>query len=369
MNKLLLIVAIIIIVFISGGFIIFYNFKKESVYIIPNVPYYTFFNVGFNIEGKLVRSSSKAVLDMVYDYWNQEKNSLKTYPPNIDGRISIYTLAHFAAFQTNFDGFVLKARSIKDLHEFINPQERTPVIVIQKISLDYPGNRRDYRLIIGLDDKRKKVITHDFYFGNNYEIDYDEFEKLWEETSKYYLVIRPQDYKERLGSFKIDYNYPSRIPAMDQKKINIYFLLINEKRANIPLFTTPNNLKEIVEIFDNLLAEENNFQYFPKWFRSLIYIEAAERYLQAGQLNKAESLISKIIENNQNLKESFSGWQYQWPWYDELPSGWIVIGDIYKAKGNTNEALNYYNKALTSKNLLSKSHQEYLKKVINELSK
>ncbi len=375
MNRLIIIIVTTLAGILLVGFLSYkFYFKGTTSYIIPNVPDYTFYNVGFNAadlyNGRPIRTSAKAVLDMVYDYWNQEKNSLKTYPQNIGLRaISMYSLAHFALFQTGFDAQVLQANSIQDLYKFINPQERTPVIVLQKTSLDYPGNWLEYRLIIGLDDKRKKVIAHDFILGNNYELDYGEFDQLWQATQRYFLIIRPRDYKERLKLFSQNYSYPQRIPAMDQKKINIYYLLLQEKKLDVSLFTVPNNLNEIVEIFDNLLSEENNFQYFPRWFRVLVYGEAAERYLQAGQLAKAESLIPKIIENNSNLKENFSGWQYQWPGSNELVPAWIVIGDIYRIKGDKKEALNYYNKALASKNLLIPSHRRYLEKVLNELSK
>ena len=36
-------------------------------------------------------------------------------------------------------------------------------------------------LLIGIEDSQKKVVLQDYWFGNNYEVSFDDFNKLWEE--------------------------------------------------------------------------------------------------------------------------------------------------------------------------------------------
>lgn len=83
---------------------------------------------------------------------------------------------------------------IKDLKLYLN--EGYPVIVHQTISLE--ENTGHNRVVIGYNDRRKVFITNDpSRFGPNYEIPYNEFEKLWERIALYepgppnkiYLVV------------------------------------------------------------------------------------------------------------------------------------------------------------------------------------
>lgn len=371
MKKTISIITVFLLL-VGASYFLYFNVVSKA-YLIPAVPDYTFYTVGYNLVENSMGSRTelsplKAVLDMVFDYWSGQKNYLKVYPDGLGNFNKIWKLSDLADFARSqgFEAEVLTAKNVKDLHKFINANERTPIIVIQPPSLNYmkfpKATFRTFRLVIGLDDRRQRVITHDFTFGNNYEISYGEFEKLWQSTNKSYLVIRPKDYKERIKFMPAKSSYPQRIPAMEQKELLENVIYLNE------LYFKRASLQERLAILNNILNQESALQYFLPVWRLLYYANAASSHLSSKNINKALELVPKIIALNHNLDQKFDGWTYQWPFYNESAIAWLLVGDIYLSAGYKDKALSSYQKALSLSSQLSQANINYLKKKIQELS-
>lgn len=69
----------------------------------------------------------------------------------------------------------LYSGDIEKLKSFI--ENATPVIVRQWFDLS--KNSRHYRLVIGIDNEKKEIITHDPKKGSNYRFQKEEFLKPW----------------------------------------------------------------------------------------------------------------------------------------------------------------------------------------------
>jgi tetratricopeptide (TPR) repeat protein len=303
---------------------------------------------------------------MIFDYWTGQENYLKDkykgesrYLPFV----SLYDLANFARSQ-GFEAEILTAKSIKDLHKFINPKEKTPVIVQQKPDINYPGKLRLMRVIIGLDDRRKVAILHDYAFGNNYEINYKDFDELWKETNRAYLVIRPKNYKEIIRRLPPKSNYPPRIPAMEQKKLLLIVTYTGE------LFFRDVPFQQWKSTLEELMKEEYAFQYFPPFWRVLNYGDILYYYIRIlPNKEKALEYAKKIEGLNHNLTQPFDGWRYRWPYYDELGEAWIWVGNAYFEFGEREEAIKMYERAMKLKDKLSLDYQRFLQSRLVELER
>ena len=367
-NSLILVLLIILFVF--------YNFIYLKSYLIPGVPDYTFFSVGFNrgrwsefYKERFKISPYFAVLDMIFDYWTGQSNYLRSkgaYPPYKE-IVHLSDLANFARSQ-GFEAQVLTAKNIKDLHKFINSKERTPIVVQQKPDLNYSGKLRPMRLVIGLNDRKRKVIVHDFIFGNNYEISYKDFAELWKETNNAYAVVRPKNYKEILKKMTKKSKYQPRIPAMEQKNLLLNVVYAEElvsSTSSKEIFSS----KELEKAIREIEKEETAFQYFPPFWRVLEYGSLLYYYVNKGDLTKALSYAEKIEEFNKDLDKKFDGWRYLWPYGKEFPEAWVWLGHLYLRVGNKEKAKDMFERAKNLQDRLSVEYRRYLQLGIDKLAK
>lgn len=367
-----LLLAILVGLMVAAAIGGYYWYSRETYfnYVIPGVPDYTFFSVGYNL-GKnapdqyFQLSPTKAALDTVFDYWGGQRGVLQKYPDGIDkeaeGRtFFLADLADFARSQ-GYDAEVLRARDISDLHAFINPQVRTPVLVYQPPALNYHGLWMPYRVIIGLRDRDRKVIVHDFTFGNNYEISYDNFTALWGKSAsglqgKSYLVIRPKNWQEVSRKLVVASRYPERAPVMDQTILLERMLYLNDRLMH---GAKP---EEMAVLYGDIIKEDKALQYFPRWVLTTLFANAAAYNYRAGNIADAVSLARKADDLNRDLGEPKAGWTYSWPYGDELARVWLNDGVIYENAGDRTSAIANYQRAWQLKNQLTDDSQKRLAK-------
>lgn len=69
-----------------------------------------------------------------------------------------------------------------------------------------------HRVVIGYDDAREVVILHDPSCGPAYEIGYEDFDRMWTATDRWFSVLHPEGYAELLAARPAAPAYRERTP-------------------------------------------------------------------------------------------------------------------------------------------------------------
>lgn len=233
----------------------------------------------------------------------------------------------------SFDGEILRTPS--DLKKYINPKTKTPLFFNITQTLDYP-TLVDYRLLIGIRDSDKKLIFHHFTLGNNAEVSFEDFEKLWN-THPYsrfrrrYFIIRPHNFKERLASLSQNlppYPPPSPLPAILRPILPDFTL---------GLRTTPDPVIRISH-FEKLTSSPQ-FSVLHPSIQVVVYTSYGKAQIQAGRLQEALATLEKAESLNRDLDEPYGLWPRQRISRLSLPYGGFAM--YYRALGDMRKADEY----------------------------
>jgi len=218
-TKYIIIFSVLIIMLGSVGIFGWRYYKLQVDYLIPGVPYYGFYNHDFDAKSSIV-----AIPASILGYWGDERFNLVDLNKRLSkGGNDDYLFSNIRKFfeENGYQSYYWTSATSTDreiitkLKEFINPEKKIPVIILQRKSLD-PSVINGYRLVIGIFDKNKKIIAHDYNFGNNYEISYENFVSMFNPSGQAILAVWPSE--NLLPKLKgPDYTkpYPERLPAMD----------------------------------------------------------------------------------------------------------------------------------------------------------
>jgi len=308
----------------------FYN-KQLVNYLIPGVPYYGFYNNYFDANSALTTSAAD-----ILGYWGDKVDLpvlFKTLTrDDKDNRLylSISQLQEF--FQKKgYETYSWSSEpggEIEKIKKFVNSDKKTPVIIFQNQSSDPASLTREFRVVIGVFDDKKKIIVHDHDFGNNYEISYKDFESMFKPDARMILAVWPKaDLASRLGGPDYGKEYPKRLQAMD----NLGELLV--KGANAVKFFNKGEYEQSLKLYQEFIAD-SKFIHFPPAHRVRFYSFLAQIFLK---LNKTDEALKIMNENalplNHDLSKSFEEWgkptirdKFWWPYY--------VLGLIYEKKGD-----------------------------------
>lgn len=133
--------------------------------------------------------------------------------------------------------------------------------------------RGSARLVIGYDDGRRVIILHDPSFGPAWEVGYDDFEKMWAATRRWYATAHPHDHAHVLAKRSAASAYPPR--GADQLAAAHYVLgyaLASVGRAD-----------EAEEEFRRGLATPG----ISRGYRHLFLLELAQLYRARGNTQDA----------------------------------------------------------------------------------
>lgn len=327
-NKRNILIALLLLVLLGGSVYYFLFFSKVN-YLIPGVPYYGFYNLFF----QAADTPNAASIMSILGYWGDERYSnsdLQKYLAQISATatpptmLSFFQTAGYETYQWNSPQNT--GGEIKEIKKFINPKQKIPVIIFQK---HFTGGIPDVwpRVVIGIFDDEKKVVVHDHFLGNNYEISYQDFENMFLPNVRAILAVWPSDkIKGIVKGPNSQTSYPPRLEAMD--KLGPVLALT---WADAVFYSWQSDFKKAGNLLFELVNNQN-FNYFPKAFRVAILSRLASDYISAGQLDDAINLIKqRVLPINQNLSEATEGWFVQ-P-IDKFASPYSVLSLAYLKKG------------------------------------
>lgn len=323
--------------------------EKEAVrvnYLIPGVPYYGFYNHYFQLQLELPRSNPTVLSSVVtlLAYWGDNRFDLadlaEEFPSG--GLFSTKEMEEFF-IKNDYQTYRWTSRTaggeIDEIKKFINPGKKVPVIIFQRASFEPVSPFLRYHLGIGVFDQDQKIVVHDYYFGNNYEISYDDFEEMFSPNARSILAVWPsEELKEIIEEPNHQVAYPVRLENMDK----IGNLLVTKRaRANQYAMSDEFEKAEELSLYEDYFNDPS-FKYLPPalqvfelCFWAVYYSEDPDKMI--------EIITERILPINHNLDEAPEGWiltpqdKFVYPYY--------LLSQAYLKKGERDLALQAYNEA------------------------
>jgi len=355
------ILAVVALVAAVGIFLKIWNNNRilfsfgQSDYVISGVPY-----IGiYNHTGKFNQFSGDkdSAIASVLEYWQPGENDLGNIRAVL-AKKEIKPL-DMANFVNGISGMKaeLKILKLEELGNYISPQARTPLVAFFAVDENQPAENHYYpsRVLIGVKEIEQKLVFHDFWLGNNFEISFDEYGKLLAKTPPVlrnkYLAIQPVDLVNKLSEIKKRQfsSYPARTEIMNGAK---------QMFKNYALAWSPyqDGQYDLAESYYTKVINDPNFEkFFPPEYKVRVYAQLAEMQLGKKDLENAMVNVQKSIAMNHDLDKPFR----DWPGYElsnnapghfsENSISYRVQGDIYLATGDFEKAKESYQKALVIK--------------------
>lgn len=353
------VIALSVIAIAILGFLIWffyyasYNFpsySEEVNYTIPGVPYNGISTLFF----KNADSTTLSSISDITRYWGDKRFRLSDFKkafPSIreraeyDSAIPAATLSSLKSFFEN-NGYETyfetssAGKEIQTIKKFINQKKKIPVIVFQKRSADPSIAASGYRVVIGIYENQNKVIVHDHDFGNNYEISFEDFNKMCVKDACSILAIWPSDdLKSKISGPDFSSPYPKRIENADKlgnllvwgAKIEEYYWKKDYVNQNL--------------LLDKFIKDES-FTYFPAACRMEFLSSFANSFIDINQSEKAIEMINNEIlplYNDPKINEMPEGWE---PPKGRLSYPFFVLSRAYLKSGQKDLAISTYREVI-----------------------
>jgi|GEM_PF-4048851 len=325
-------------------------------YVLPDVPYFGHYS---SDPGPFVMSAG-AALAMLDAYWrNASPESIEEVNQQFSDTTYRYNLEYLAGYTNKRLGVpmaqVVSIKNIREMRRFLNPEQRTPLVVAQKLvaDLDYAGKTIFFKLVIGLIDSQQKVIVHDYYFGDSYEVSYQDFETMWKGTPDAWrvLVARPEDFKKALAKLSKERPYPALSAqarrAIDRIRGPKREILKNFELALEHLYA--NRHEQAIAALRRVVDDPNAYLMSTNG-RRFVYLDLAISHYLLKDYVAAEIAAKEAVElNNQLMTAQRDSDNIEFPRATAIkiiPDPWIWLGAIYEAQGKTDLAKKAYHDAL-----------------------
>jgi len=364
--------VIVVLLVIAGLFFawrIFY-FQPEVNYLISGVPYNGIYNL-FSQNADSTRISS--VMDIL-GYWGDERFKLSDIKDKFPVNKPVYSQELKKFFEDNgyetYRWTVFEAGGeLRQVKKFVNEKKKIPVMVFQRFAVQPGIDVAGYRVVIGIFDQDKKVAVHDHYLGNNYEISYDNFEKMFANDARVILAVWPgEKLKETIKGPDYSRPYPPRTRAMDETG----GILISGRGQGLKYFSKDDKkIKELgLEIF-GYFVNDLKFAQFPLAFRLSSLALWAQMNLALEKPDEAIRIINEsVLPYNKNVnQQAEAGWVL--PNHGQLLYPYIVLSRAYLKKGQKDLAIANYNEAkkiADAINLAEEGRRQYFGELKKELS-
>lgn len=338
-NKKILFLFPLLIIAIIGGVFLYSNRKTD--YIIPGVTPITMYteNIGHFPN---MHDSRVAAVEMILGYWGDHVNfddikkhaNIKTFFTNLPVESRSVLRKEFFGNQ-GYISNVLTLRTPKELKQYINPQTRTPLLLVAPLS-PQTSTIPEAWILIGIKERSQTYVFHQFYLGNNIELTFDEFDKLWA-TSPYasirneYVVIWPQNKEERLAKLRNEPSVPySPLPQVAQaiRTLLPQYLKVNAE-ANIAA-------PERVQSFYTVMKSAEFAKLHPL-YQIALYARYAQRGITYKHFDEAFSNLEKAEALNHDLNKAYDTWpaiyrveKVSWP-YEAYSLYYQTMGDTKKS--------------------------------------
>jgi|GEM_PF-1488640 len=359
-----ILVGIFVATFVLGFFVFGSNLsllgrESDKDYVIPGVPYFGLYSHRGD-KSYMVGGDVSSAMTSVLDYWNPGENNyveIANFFSTAGGHfVTGESYKEFITYSGNKKISVSKvhAEKVEDLKKYINPSVRTPLVFFHSIDPSQPENNTYHpaKVLIGIKETEKKMIVHDYWLGNNYEISFDDFAKDWEKMrsdERYsYTVIQPIELKEKVKELKSrkTENYPDRTQTMTVGEDMLKNMAMGRGAYTL-------NLNEMsAEYFLKVKSSSDYEKYFPPYLKVRMFSYLADVYSRQGKHGEAVAYAEHAVEMNHDLDKP-SG---DWPGYevtgnnvnmiDRVPEPYKILGDIHFRKGDVANALESYQKAL-----------------------
>ncbi len=365
-KQIFAIIFIFIIVAAAAGW--FYYFKSSSVnYLIPGVPYNGFYNLFFERADSTIFSSIKDVLG----YWGDERYSTADLKKWLASDLILSLGAGVENFFKN-NGYEIYSwssadggKELEEIKKFVNEDKKVPVIVYQKLSLSGEGGATGLKVVIGIFDSQKKIIVHDHNLGNNYEISYADFEKMFGSNARAILAVWPSDkIKKIIKGPDYSRSYFPRTEIMN----NVGHLLV-DKKTEAYFYISRKNFEK-ANLLLKEMSDDADFQYFPRAFQIWLFAVFADTYAELGEYGEAINVLkNRALPLNYDIKEAPAGWVV--PQIDKLFSPYIKIAEFYFKNNERKLALDNYNEAkkIVGSSLSEADYQYWFGELEKELKK
>lgn len=380
-KKILVFAAIILIFFLFAAGWYYYTTYMQNPkttealpvnYLIKGVPYYGFYQRYFPNEynDPSAESTLDSSVKSILDYWGDSRFDFpdlkKIFPQILHSFASAESFFKSNGYQTAQLGSVDIEKTIPEIKKYVNGQKRTPVLVLQKRSLDPRSDQLGFRVVIGVSDDEKKITVHDYYFGNNYEISYQDFETMLAPSYLSVLAIWPSE--ELTGKIKGAPDsqqapaYPARMEAMDK----VGELLAVDRTEACRLFSSFSKSNEAFSLYEGFV-NDSNFKYFPPIYQVDLLSYLAEGYIKYGRYDDAIKLIQdNILPINHDLNQNPpEGWYI--PSQSKMAYPYSVLTEAYINKGEKNLAKATLEEM--KKIAVPPERQEYFDSMISKLEK
>lgn len=363
--KKIIMVGVIIIVILIFTVIVFFTFKKNMpssssekintsnfekvVYTIPGVPYYGTFN---HIEGSI--SNPFNIVASIAGYWGESAEinvsemdkSFDSSKGMIYNIVSLFSTKGFSAQVVRLD--------IADLKKYINPEIKTPLILFLPISSDQPASVTYYSAMVlfGIDEKKQKLVFHNHWLGNNYEISFEEFgeleNKLPIDQRNKYIIIQPRNLSEKLKelSQKEMQPYAKRISILQNGEQMFKDHAIGAGALEL-------RMEDVSLLYLSKAENSPNFdEFFPPFFKMLLYYEKAKAFFIKHDFDNALRYAQRAVDMDHDLNKPFKDWSgIQIDWGNgsigsETDEPYYLLGYIYKQKKDFQKARENYNRVL-----------------------
>ncbi len=356
MKKIILFAILILVLasLLAVGF--FYWRMPEVNYLITGVSYYGFYNFwSQRIDSNIITSVME-----VLGYWGDKRITLadlqKQFPIPKDlstDPISIYQIKKFFednGYKTSVWVSAKPGDEISEIKKFVNQDKKIPVIVYQERSLDDQSKTKNYRVVIGLFDQDKKIVVHDFYWGNNFELSYEEFNKYFNDHTRAILAVWPsKEISGQISGPNSNFSYSPRIEAMDK----LGKLLTNEITSATVAAIFYNDFEKS-SVLSETVINSPDFEYFPLAFQVDYMVSLAKTYIKLEKIDKTIDLLNnRVLPINHDLKKLPLNWEPQILQNEQIHP-YYLLAQAYLKKNLKDLALVNYKKAKLVKERIEK---------------
>jgi len=312
-------------------------------HLIPGVPYYGIYDGFMDYQNNMVTNTM-----MILDYYGDERFSPHELLPRFKANGAdrdidwIDTFFREAGYETyvNFD--VPQGEAIKYIKKFVNSEQNVPIVIEQKRSPDPKFMANVLRLVIGVFDGEKKLVIHDYSFGNNHEVSYQDFENKFGSTHSVFAAWPSEELKSQLKGIDASQSYSPRLPVMDE--IGPY---LAGNAADIRLYHI--KWEEDPEAgYDDFRNALESFVQDPRLekLHPLARMEPLLGYARVlwagGMLDEAAKFIeTEILPMNKDLDESYNGWHLHSHMVKngKVAMPWVHLARIYIRQQQGEKAL------------------------------
>lgn len=190
-----------------------------------------------------------------------------------------------------------------------------------------------YRVVKGYDETRGILIQDDSLQGANLEYTYNELLEIWKPFNYEYLVLVPKDKVKEVEAIlgpNVDEDYAWQKSL--ERSIEIFATNPTDVNAGLNISVAHYNLGHYPESIEAFEQVETRLPSRALWYQ----IEPIKSYYELGNYDRVFEITNRIINNHNRA-------------FSEL---YIIRGDIYKERGQINQARAEYEKAvLYNKNL------------------